>query len=289
MILRADVWKSFRALAIIIVMISGIIKPLPTMGNTIVDMNMFASGGAISGMDQLLHMKVMTYNIRHGRGMDNKVNLERIADDIRLSKANVIALQEVDRFNIRSGFKDQVKVLAEMLDMNWAFAPSLKLGFTQYGNAVLSKYPIERSEVYVLPGSGERRTLLKVIINCGDEMVTVFNTHLGLRASERTQQLEMISEIIEETEGNAILMGDFNMENGQGLFNALKEKWQKIKLKVKSATVLSGHEIDHIFVNRIPIHVDAWTMSSIASDHNPVIAEFNWGLFGRSSFFAMAE
>lgn len=278
---RTVFWKPLLQIIFITALTSGILKPLPMIENTIDRANQWAIKDAIVEVEQL-QIKVMTYNIRHGRGLDGKVNLTRIAEDIRLSRADLVGLQEVDRFNIRSGFKDQAKVLAELTGMNWSFSPSLKLGFTQYGNAILSKYPIVSNEVYSLPGIKEARSLQKAVIRYGQKDVIVYNTHLGVYAAEREQQLPMISDIVLNTEGPAVFLGDFNMESNHSLMEKILGRWQKVKLKVQSATVLSGLEIDHIFVNHRPQVFDAWTMTSDASDHTPVIAELNWGFIGRS-------
>jgi len=44
-------------------------------------------------------VKILTYNIRHAKGMDGKVSLHRISLVIEESKADIVALQEVDKFN----------------------------------------------------------------------------------------------------------------------------------------------------------------------------------------------
>ena len=247
-----------------------------------------ADKGQVSAVDQGLYIRVMTYNIRHGRGLDGKINLNRIAEDIIRSGAEIVALQEVDRFNIRSGFQDQVRVLAEKTGMNWSFATSLRWGFAQYGNATLSKYPILSKTVYTLPGIKETRTLLKTVIQYGDIPLTVLNTHLGVGLEERKEQIPVLAELLNETEGPAILMGDFNMESDHFLLKRLLDQWEKVKLNVKSPTVLSGLEIDHIYVNRPALLQNAWTMISDASDHNPVVAEWQWA-FGSRMVMAASD
>mgnify|MGYP001438299506 FL=1 len=155
---KTVLWNPVVAIAFIGLFLSVIMKSTHNMENNNMVWGQYAAmKGAGFGVEQL-NLKVMTYNIRHGRGMDNKVNLDRIAEDIRKSMADIVALQEVDRFNFRSGFRDQAKLLADRLDMHWCFATSMRWGFMQYGNAILSRFPIEHSEVYTLPGMKERRT-----------------------------------------------------------------------------------------------------------------------------------
>lgn len=291
---KTVLWNPFVTIAFIGLFLSGIMKTTEGMENNYyieshhgVWGQYAATKGAGFGVEQL-NLKVMTYNIRHGRGMDNKVNLDRVADDIRKSQADIVALQEVDRFNFRSGFKDQAKLLADRLNMHWCFATSMRWGFMQYGNAILSRFPIEQSEVYTLPGTKERRTLLKAVIRIGDERVVVYTTHLGVDLQERELQLPIIADILKEDEGPSIFMGDLNMESSHVLVASLLRDWHKLGLGTKTGTVLSGLEIDHIFVNPTPYQASAWTMSSVASDHNPVVAELLWSVQGQARL-AVAE
>jgi|HigsolmetaAR203D_1030402.scaffolds.fasta_scaffold02303_7 Metal-dependent hydrolase len=285
---KTVLWNPVVAIAFIGLFLSVIMKSTHNMENNNMVWGQYAAmKGAGFGVEQL-NLKVMTYNIRHGRGMDNKVNLDRIAEDIRKSMADIVALQEVDRFNFRSGFRDQAKLLADRLDMHWCFATSMRWGFMQYGNAILSRFPIEHSEVYTLPGMKERRTLLKAVVRIGDRRVNVYTTHLGVGLQERELQLPIIADILAEDEGPSIFMGDLNMESSHVLVSSLLSDWYKLGLTAKTGTVLSGLEIDHIFVNPMPYQASAWTMSSVASDHNPVVAELLWSAQSRA-MLAVAE
>ena len=58
-------------------------------------------------------MKVVTYNIRYGIGLDQRCDMERIAKEIR--GADIIGLQEVERFWRRTGMLDQPRVLESPL------------------------------------------------------------------------------------------------------------------------------------------------------------------------------
>lgn len=103
-------------------------------------------------------VKVMSFNIAHGMGMDGNVNLENTARIIEQSEAEIIGLQELDRgFSKRSSFMDQVEWLSNRLGMYVAFGANIDLeptdeGITkqQYGNAVLSKHPIRYQENHLL-------------------------------------------------------------------------------------------------------------------------------------------
>ena len=62
-------------------------------------------------------LRVMCFNIQHGRGMDNVVGLTRTANAIRAWTPDLVAVQEVDRGTARTSRVDQPKVLAELLGM----------------------------------------------------------------------------------------------------------------------------------------------------------------------------
>ena len=68
-------------------------------------------------------MRAVTYNIQFGRGKDGRCDLERCLAEVR--GADIIALQEVERFWRRSGLVDQPAVIGELFpDHHWVYGPS---------------------------------------------------------------------------------------------------------------------------------------------------------------------
>jgi endonuclease/exonuclease/phosphatase family metal-dependent hydrolase len=219
----------------------------------------------------------MTFNIHHGEGLDGRVNIQRIADLIQNAKADVIALQEVDRYRWRSGYVDQAKELAELLGMDMRFSPSLIYTAGQYGNAILSRYPIEDSSYTLLPGNKEPRSLLEVKIKIGSEPVRIADTHLGLSKEDRSVQLARISEKVANYDDPLVVAGDFNMELDSFPFKIEPTELTKVPLRadVKS-TFVDGKRIDHIFTNRKNVQ-SSWAIPTIFSDHFPVITLIRLG------------
>ncbi len=84
----------------------------------------------------------MTYNIQHGAGTDQKLNLTRIAEVINRERPDLVGLQEVDRGVERTGRVDEIGELARLTRMEYAFAYNLHYQGGQYGVAVLSRFPI---------------------------------------------------------------------------------------------------------------------------------------------------
>jgi endonuclease/exonuclease/phosphatase family metal-dependent hydrolase len=223
-------------------------------------------------------LKVMTLNIHHGKGIDGKTSLKRIIDEISKSDASIVALQEVDRFQIRSYFRDQISIIAKGLGMFFSFSPSLKFGFGQYGNAILSKWPIERKTIHYLAGSLERRSILIVTLKVKgsvsglDKRITVVNTHIGVRAQEQLWQMPLLCDVISKLPKPAILLGDFNMEPSNPTLKLLDPIWKAINLEYPQATMQNGEQIDHIYMNCEHLDAHAWVQETIASDHHAVVA-----------------
>ena len=51
-------------------------------------------------------LRVMTYNIHHGEGLDGRVDTARIAELIKQERADIVALQEVDKGVRRTALRD---------------------------------------------------------------------------------------------------------------------------------------------------------------------------------------
>lgn len=228
------------------------------------------------GFMQDSSLRVITYNIHHGRGMDGKVSLARIAEQIRISEAGIVALQEVDRFIPRSGFRDQFRWLMKELGMYGVFAPSIRMGPCQYGNALFSRYPIVSKRVVFMPGRLERRSVLLAELSTGGGFVTVANTHLGVLSADWVKQMPLFRAELEKLDKPSIVLGDFNMLTGNKYMKKLRPMLKKVALQNPMPTLQYGGEIDHILVNAPTAEAFAWVQSSDASDHHAVVAQIQW-------------
>jgi endonuclease/exonuclease/phosphatase family metal-dependent hydrolase len=162
----------------------------------------------------------MSFNIHHGQGTDGVADLERIARVIRASDADIAGLQEVDRnFAKRSNWTDQAAELAELLNCHVAYGANIDLDppapgrpRMQFGNAVLSRYPIGRWENTLLfrsPGE-EQRGLLHIEVDVPGVPLHVYVTHLdAFSETDRVQQAQQVAELVGEN-CPAVLLGDFN-------------------------------------------------------------------------------
>ncbi|HQA48680.1 MAG TPA: endonuclease/exonuclease/phosphatase family protein, partial [Bacillota bacterium] len=130
-------------------------------------------------------IRIMSYNIHHGISRDGKLDINKIAEVIRESGAQIVGLQEVDNFHPRSKFTNQAKWLADEVGMYGVYGANLSIGPTQYGNAVLSRFPIVSYTNIPLPSGLEPRGCLLAEIDVCGHRLTFLTTHLGLSKDER--------------------------------------------------------------------------------------------------------
>lgn len=224
-------------------------------------------------------LRVMTYNIHLGKGMDDQLDLGRIAQVIQEADVDLVGLNEVDYFMPRTGFVNQIKALGEKLQMHGCFAPALNLGLGKYGNGVLSRSPIYSPVAGKLPGLMKREprgyAWFKTVFQ--EQEVQVIVTHLGLNPAERQKQLDFLAEMINQFESPVILMGDFNLTPSAP---AMQEFVIQTNLKIHSnePTYLSQrteYKIDYIMTSQHwEVVGEVQPIESLASDHFPLIGNF---------------
>ena len=165
-------------------------------------------------------LRVMTYNIYGARATSpaNAADLDAIAEVIRRQNPDFVTLNEVDVFTNRTG-KDvhQARDLAEKLGMEWHFSKAIDRDGGEYGDSVLSKYPILEKRSYRLPCAaeqpGEDRSLCVIRVQIDGKDLYVASTHLDHLSGDasRLVQATEIRRIRDtELEGDLILCGDLN-------------------------------------------------------------------------------
>src|SRR6188508_2505481 len=166
-----------------------------------------------------MRLRVVTYNIHRGRGLDGRVKPGRIADVLREIDADVIALQEVvcgEGNPRREG--DQGRFLAEELGYHFQLGENRKLNGAAYGNVALSRFPLKVVTNHDLSVAGyERRGALHTDVCLTEtDVLHVFNVHLGTAFLERRHQARRLSEREtgllhnQELKGPKVVLGDFN-------------------------------------------------------------------------------
>ncbi|RUL88653.1 endonuclease/exonuclease/phosphatase family protein [Tautonia sociabilis] len=235
--------------------------------------------------DEPVRIRVLSYNIHHGRGTDDVVDLDRIARVINDERPDVIALQEVDRGVERSGRIDEPAELARLTGTRAVFERNISYQGGDYGNALLTRLPIEASRNVPLPSSyeGEQRGCLVVDLEApgGQGSIRVLATHLDYRPpdEERLASAARIAEIAaEHPDRPTILMGDLNARPDSAVLLRFDEDWTRANAEPMPTfpAVEPTRQIDYILVRPearwrvVEIRV---LEEEVASDHRPIFAE----------------
>lgn len=238
-------------------------------------------------------LRVMTYNIQYGGG-----NLDGIAEAIRASAADVVALQEVDvHWSARSNFVDQTAALAARLGMQARFAPIYRLPgenasapMREFGVALLSRHPIvafanhsitrlstqqpEGAPPAPMPG------FLEATVDVRGTMVRVFNTHLDYRPDPavRAQQVTESLAIIGDPATPTLMFGDLNAgptaPELQPLFERLRDSWAVFAdAGLTYPATAPVKRIDYVLASRHFRVRTAQVPDTQASDHRPVVVD----------------
>ncbi len=224
-------------------------------------------------------LRVMSYNIHHGKSLYGTNSIDSIQEIITESNADIVGLQEIESGMLRSGFLNQVEYLSTQLSMNQAFGANINILGGKYGNAIMSKYPIIAYENYALPSGREQRGFLRATIDVKGREIQFIVTHLGLSEEERSRQVSVIQRYMETLQGDIILVGDFNAHQDSMEIRGLSKKLQDtgdITGKADQPTFdfpLLSKRIDYIFVGQ-GLAIEGYeVIKSRASDHYPVQAD----------------
>jgi len=232
-------------------------------------------------------IRLATWNIHGGVGADGHFVPNRIADVLREMHADIVALQEVE--SGRTGF-DMLKWLSEHSGMHAIAGPTLVRGSGDYGNALLTRFPVISTRLLDLsvPGREPRGAIMATLDTSGG-LMRVIATHLGLQPSERRAQVRsLLGELtrIEAANGSAleaaaretmVLMGDLNEWSLWGRPLRWLHHWFEDAPAPRSFPARwPVFALDRIWVKPRPMLVRVATHRSriarIASDHLPVVA-----------------
>jgi endonuclease/exonuclease/phosphatase family metal-dependent hydrolase len=234
-------------------------------------------------------LRVATYNVHGCVGMDRQRSESRIAEVIASMNADVVGLQELDANRSRSARVDQAALIAQQLGWQRVFHPAVRDGDEQYGNAIISRFPLTLRRAIELPGHGSwycRETRIALWSEAETPLgpVNVINTHFALGRAERRLQARALADELLPNE-RLILLGDFNSMPGSRSLGLLREVLRDARREVGESrlhrtypTKLPAVAVDHIFASdalrAVSITSHRTVLSRVASDHFPLVAEF---------------
>jgi endonuclease/exonuclease/phosphatase family metal-dependent hydrolase len=218
-------------------------------------------------------LRIVTFNLAYGRQVDRMVALFRSDDSLR--DADVVVLQEMNEAGVAR--------LADALGRYYVYYPAAihPRAHGHFGNAILSRWPIDDDRKLILPHLGSARRMQRIAVGgtlrVGAGRVRVYAVHLANagdvgREGQRDQARAILDAA--DRDGMAtVVAGDFNAHDIGTLFEARGYLWPTKEL----GTTAFIFDLDHVFIRGLA-PVDRARAAIIpdpfgASDHRPVWVE----------------
>ncbi|MEG3636229.1 endonuclease/exonuclease/phosphatase family protein [Micromonospora palythoicola] len=257
-------------------------------------------------------MRLATFNLLHGRSLaDGLVDPTRLTAAVAALDADVLALQEVDRDQSRSGHLDLTAIAAQAIGApehrfaaavvgtpGQAFRPLTHdddgHGEPCYGVGLISRHPVNswrvtrlhpapvRSPVYVPgPGGGlillrdEPRVVLAAVLDTPHGPLTVAATHLSFVAGWNVRQLRQVIRALRALPAPRILLGDLNLP---AWATRAVSGWHLLARRPTYPAAQPRVQLDHILADRhgfdqLPPVAAVRTPLSTISDHRPLVVD----------------
>lgn len=250
-------------------------------------------------------MRVATFNILHGRTPGGGVDIDTFASCIEALNADVLALQEVDVDQPRSGRADLTAVAADAMGAVaqrfaatisgtpgavWAAATGAEQpGTTAYGVALLSRYPVRDWHVVYLPRipftfpmylPGPNRVMMvdeeprAALAGCFDTPMgqfTAASTHLSFVPGWNRYQLRRLSRDLAAFPGPRLLMGDLNLTPTPA------RRWSGLHPLGTGQTFPAdrpSRQLDHVLTDHPNLRArECRTPELTVSDHRPLVLD----------------
>ena len=219
------------------------------------------------------YLRLMSYNVHIAKGLDEKRDVQRIANVILDAAPDVVAIQEVDSMTPRN-FSHQLGELAMRTRMHAIFAPTVHTGIGRYGIGVLSRERPIRVKRVALPGREEKRRLLIAEF----EEYFFCCSHLSLNHEDRMSSLAIINKYAEQSEKPFFVAGDFNALPNSDFMNSLSVDYEVLN-DVNEYTFPAdkpNRTIDYIVswkptAGNVAVAMSQVIDEPVASDHRPVV------------------
>lgn len=242
-----------------------------------------------------MELTIGTFNIQHGIDYlhfretgEKKVDLCPVAKAIQKMNPDILGLNEVYGAHPKMG--NQAEKLGRLTGLGAIFAKAISIHDGDYGNAILSRFPV--LSVHCVPigvleeerqykGCYEDRILLHAELDVNGQTISVLSCHFGLNPDEIEKAVEAVRREQSGIRHPLIFLGDLNLCPGS-------EPYQALASFLIDATATScsplltfpsnipNSQIDHIFVNSACVVRSAWVPDIVYSDHRPILATISF-------------
>ena len=222
-------------------------------------------------------MRIVTFNIQHGRTPDGRVDTAALARFCAGLDADVLALQEVDHRMRRSRRADQAAEVARTAGSPGVFGAARRLGvWARYGNALLARGRLLDVVTVPLPRGvrRERRIALLASVEVGDRAVSVAATHLSTDHGDAAVQLAVVLGALEARPLPRLVLGDLNLRPDRAV-PALERAGYSVAPTADATYPAAGPflRIDHVAVQGLEIERATVLDAAPVSDHRPLLVE----------------
>ena len=224
------------------------------------------------------HIRVVTYNVHGAVGMDRRRLPSRQLELLHRFDADCIALQEFVNYPVPGG-GHLLDHWCHHLGMEGRFAPCFLRGGQEFGNAVLSRFPVKAWCEHDMSAPGaHRRVALELSLDTGPKTLNIMTVHCAVRPRARALQQAMIMALVAEArEDVRILLGDFNEWHiWNPTFRALRGHFAVGPTLPTFPAVAPALALDRIWVSPpaglLSTQVESRPPAPYASDHLPVLA-----------------
>lgn len=246
-----------------------------------------------------MKLRIVSYNIHRAIGVDRRFRPDRIAAILADHRPDIVLLQEVDEGVPRSRELNLAEEIADSLGLEfYALGHNVSLRKGWYGNATLSRYPIQRERnIDLSVGRRKRRGCQHTTISLQrvpghPHLLEVFNLHLGLSARERQVQAGLLVRSREmarlPSHIACVLGGDFNdwrsllrafFVEAMGFRCATDRMTRRGPRAIKTYPAFSPRGgLDRLYfrgpLRLINVYRCRHRVAKVASDHRPLIADF---------------
>ena len=224
------------------------------------------------------NLKVVSWNLNFATRVDQAIDELRTVDQLR--DADILLLQEMD--------EDGAEAVAQTLHYNYIYYPASihRRHNRQFGNAILSKWPLSEPQKIVLSdhfrGLKHNRIAVRALVNLGDQQVVAYSAHLDMvwmLPGQNNSQLDVLVRQVGKENADAVVGGDFNSWSSSSIV-MLEERFGEIgmcRVSKETGTTLETYgglklTTDHIFTSEFfTSEAGVWHNTEI-SDHAAVWA-----------------
>jgi len=222
-------------------------------------------------------VRVATWNIRGGVGLDGRLDLERIVRVIKRAEADIVALQEVDSRRGTPAHEHPFLLLRGALGEHSIEAKSIISADGEYGQILISRWPLAEIRIHdISVPEREPRRAIETDVMSPHGRLHMVATHLGLTFRERRNQTQALVEMAERCAHTTVMVGDFNDWVWRGsVQNAIHRALPARTWHRTFPSWLPLIRLDRIYCRPREALARSWTDRGgrAASDHLPVFAD----------------